>query len=78
MVEQIAEMVKVLSSIFMSRYVAFFYISLSFPGTTFLPLLAGQHQKAIGAFYHVLILPDILATALDPTSCILSLSLRFM
>lgn len=35
-----------------------------FPGTIFL-LLAGQHQKAIWAFYHALILPDVPATALD-------------
>ena len=64
--------------IFLKSQNEFDFFSLSFPGTTFLPLLAGQHQKAIGAFYHILILPDILATALDPTSCSLSLSLRFM
>lgn len=36
-----------------------------YPGTISLLLLAGQHQKAIWAFYHALILPDVPAGALD-------------
>jgi len=35
-----------------------------FPGTISL-LPAGQPQKEIGTFYHALILPDVLAIALD-------------
>lgn len=41
-----------------------FFPSL-FPGTISLLLPAGQHQKAIWAFYHALILPDVPAVALD-------------